>query len=78
METRADVRALSDAELEDLVMGPLQEQVKGIGATLARYLLILLGLEAHIKPDIMIHRFFDSLSPWRPRVGDERDIELMR
>lgn len=78
LETKADIRTMPDSDLEGLVMGPLQSQIRGIGEALARYLLILLGLESHIKPDIMIHRFFERLSSWKPRDGDRGDAEVMR
>lgn len=78
LETRADIRSLPDRELEALVMGPLQNEIRGVGPALARYLLILLGLEGHIKPDVMILRFFAGLTSWKPRASDKTHAEIIR
>ena len=78
LQTKCDLRALSADRLEALVLVELQRKVRGIGPALARYLLMLLGDESQIKPDVMILRFFSGLSPWAPRAGDLGDIEIMR
>ena len=50
METRADLLALGDEALARLVLDDLVPSVRGIGPVLARYLLLLLGLEQYVKP----------------------------
>jgi len=78
LETRSDLRNLGDDGLLDLVLGPLMKEIHGMGPALCRYLLILFGLESQIKPDTMIHRFFDGLSEWTPRFQRIEDIELVQ
>ena len=77
LETMPDLRALGEPALVELVLGPLQSQIHGIGPALARYLAILFGVESQIKPDTLIIRFFDALSAWSPRAGNEGDIALI-
>ena len=76
-ETLEDLQAQGEEALLELVLGPLQRDIKGIGPALSRYLAILLGVESQIKPDTMIIRFFNSLSSWSPRMGDVSDIEVI-
>jgi len=76
-ETSKDLRKLGDEQLTELVLGPLQSAIRGLGPALSRYLLILLGIEDQIKPDTMILRFFDSLSDWSPRMGEAADIAVI-
>jgi len=76
-ETLQELGQQGEGPLLDLVLGPLQRDIKGIGPALSRYLAILLGVESQIKPDTMIIRFFDSLSPWSPRMGNEQDIAII-
>lgn len=61
-ETRGELRELGDDGIVALVLGPLQQSIRGIGPALARYLTILLGVEGQMKPDIMITRFFEQLT----------------
>jgi hypothetical protein len=78
MQRKRDFRSLDQEALDALLMIDLRGAVRGIGPTLARYLLMLLGREDHIKPDIMITRFFAGLGGWTPRYGHPGDAEIMR
>ncbi len=77
-ETLADLQELGEQALLELVLGPVQSSIKGIGPALARYLAILLGVENQTQPDTMILRFISSLSPWAPRFGSEEDIAVIQ
>lgn len=78
LERKRDFRSLDDEALEALLMIECRQAVRGIGLALARYLLMLLGREDHIKPDVMMTRFFASLSEWVPRDGHAGDADIMR
>jgi len=77
-EYKRDFQVLDGQTLDGLILGELPNAIRGIGPTLARYLLMLLGREDHIKPDIMMTRFFAGLSTWIPRYGHQGDAETMR
>lgn len=77
-QTKNDLQVLSSAELQELVLIDLQQSIRGIGSTLAKYLLMLVGDESHIKPDTMILRFFSRLSLWQPRSSSDQDSETIR
>jgi hypothetical protein len=77
-ETKSDLQVLSGVALQELVLNDLQRSIRGIGSTLAKYLLMLIGDESHIKPDTMILRFFSRLSLWQPRLGSDQDSEIIR
>ena len=77
-ETKSDLRLLNSAALQKLVLDDLRLSIRGIGSTLAKYLLMLIGDESHIKPDTMILRFFSRLSEWQPRFGNDQDAEIIR
>jgi hypothetical protein len=77
-ETKSDLQVLSSAALQKLVLDDLQQSIRGIGLTLAKYLLMLVGDESHIKPDTMILRFFSRLSLWQPRSSNDQDAEIIR
>jgi len=78
IERKSGFRTLDNESLEALLLTDLREAIRGIGPTLARYLLMLLGREDHIKPDIMMTRFFAGLSEWKPRYGHRGDADIMR
>lgn len=78
LETIADFRALDTVAQERLILEDLRSQVRGFGEALSRYLLMRLGSPDHIKPDVMMVRFFTRLSDWTPRVSDNKDAEVMR
>ena len=61
LETNEDLQALGEEALIELVLGPLQDSVRGVGTALARYLCMLLGIETQVKFDTMIQRFFEQL-----------------
>lgn len=61
LETMGDLRALGEEELLELVLGPLQQSIRGMGPALARYLTMLLGVESQVKFDTMLQRFFEQL-----------------
>lgn len=77
-ETRADLLALGEEVLEPLVLTDLVREVRGIGPVLARYLLLLLGLERHVKPDTLLTRLLGRIGGWLPRAGHEGDMNLIR
>ncbi len=77
-ETKSDLQALSGDAFQKLVLDDLQQSIRGIGSTLAKYLLMLIGDESHIKPDTMILRFFSRLSLWQPRSSSDQDGEIIR
>lgn len=77
-ETRADLLALGEEVLEPLVLTDLVGEVRGIGPVLARYLLLLLGLERHVKPDTLLTRLLGRIGGWLPRAGHEGDMNLIR
>lgn len=77
-ETKSDLRFLNSVALQKLVLDDLQRSIRGIGSTLAKYLLMLVGDESHIKPDTMILRFFSRLSLWQPRSSSDQDAEIIR
>ena len=62
LETRADLTGLGKGALIDLVLGPLQSSIHGVGPALARYLTMLLGVESQVKFDTMLERFFSQLA----------------
>jgi hypothetical protein len=77
-ETKSDLQVLSSAALQKLILDDLQQSIRGIGSTLAKYLMMLVGDESHIKPDTMILRFFSRLSLWQPRSSSDQDAEIIR
>lgn len=77
LETRADLECLAAGELDALILEDLVRAVKGIGPALARYLLMLVGREDHIKPNTLLVRLFRKLSGWQARHGDEADMGLL-
>jgi hypothetical protein len=77
-ETRKDLRAIGEDALERLILVEFRGHIHGVGEALSRYLLMRLGSENHIKPDVKMLRFFNRLSDWKPRLGDYRDAEIMR
>jgi len=78
LETRADLLALGEEILEPLVLTDLVSEVRGIGPVLGRYLLLLLGLEKHVKPDTLLTRLLGRVGGWTPRSGHEGDMRLIR
>jgi hypothetical protein len=78
LETKGDIQAMKVEALQKLVLDDLQQSIRGIGPTLARYLLMLVGDESHIKPDTMILRFFSRLTAWQPRSSSDQDSEIIR
>jgi len=78
LEKKRDLLTLPGPLLEHLVLGELRRAVRGIGPTLGKYLLMQFGREDHIKPDVMVVRFFRSLTEWAPREGNQADAEIMR
>ena len=77
-ETRAALRELGDDKLEQLVLVDLVGAVRGIGPVLGRYLLLLLGLEQHVKPDTLLVRLLGRVGRWQPRFGQETDMQLIK
>ena len=77
-ETRGDLLALGEDRLEQLVLVELVQTVRGIGPVLARYLLLLLGLEQHVKPDTLLVRLLARVGGWQPRPGNEEDMRLIK
>lgn len=78
LETRADLRALGDEALARLVLDDLVPAVRGIGPVLARYLLLLLGLEQYVKPDTLLSRLLGRLGEWQPTLGHKDDMDLIQ
>ncbi len=78
LERKRDLQALPGPLLEHLVLTDLRREVRGIGPTLGRYLLMLFGQEEYIKPDVMMIRFFRGLTNWMPRNGHQGDAEVVR
>ncbi|MFW8626931.1 hypothetical protein [Deinococcus sp. ME38] len=73
IQTANDFRALGDEVAEQLVLVELVRDVKGIGPTLAHYLLWLMGREDHVKVDSMLVRLFARIGDWQPRLGHDGD-----
>jgi ADP-ribosylglycohydrolase len=59
IETAADLRVRED--LRALILEDFQRAVRGVGPALARYLLMLLGDEDEVKPDVHILRFWADI-----------------
>lgn len=78
LETRADLLALGNEALARLVLDDLVNSVRGIGPVLARYLLLLLGLEQYVKPDTLLSRLIGRLVDWQPTLGNETDMNLIQ
>jgi len=78
LERRRELQALPSPLLEHLVLSDLRREVRGIGPALGKYLLMLFGQEDHIKPDVMLIRFFRGLTSWVPRIGHQGDAEIVR
>lgn len=66
VETAEDLRA--QADLRTLILEDFQRDIRGVGPALARYLLMLLGDEDEVKPDVHILRFWNDvgLAPAAP------------
>jgi len=77
-ETRADLLDMGEERLEALVLTDLVGEVRGIGPVLGRYLLLLLGLERHVKPDTLLTRLLGRIGGWSPRPGHEADMRLIQ
>ena len=73
-ETIGDLQTLGEEALVELVLGPLQASIHGMGPALARYLVMLLGIESQVKFDVMIQRFFGQLGAQVP--GFEGVVEM--
>ena len=78
MQTMADLKAVPDEGLDRMILEDLVGGVYGIGPVLARYLLLLIGREDHVKPDTMLVRLFSRLGDWKPRFGHREDMERIR
>ena len=78
LETRADLLALGDETLARLVLDELAPSVHGIGPVLARYLLLLSGLEQYVKPDTLLSRLLGRIGEWQPILGHEDDMDLIQ
>ena len=77
-EKLADFHAASSEKLELLILLELVQKIRGIGPTLARYLLILLGQEDHVRPDSLLLRLFARETGWIPQMGHAQDVERVR
>ncbi|WP_119673642.1 hypothetical protein [Deinococcus sp. RM] len=73
IQTVGDFQRLDDEAAEQLVLVDLVQEVRGIGPTLAHYLLWLLGREDHVKVDSLLTRLFARIGDWQPRLGHEAD-----
>ncbi len=73
VQTVGDFRRLDDEAAEQMVLVELVQEVRGIGPTLAHYLLWLLGREDHVKVDSLLTRLFARVGDWQPRMGNDAD-----
>ncbi|AKH17926.1 hypothetical protein [Deinococcus soli (ex Cha et al. 2016)] len=73
VQTVGDFRLLDDETAEQLVLVELVQEVRGIGPTLAHYLLWLMGREDHVKVDSLLTRLFARIGDWQPRMGNDAD-----
>lgn len=73
IQTTADFQKLKSCAAEHLVLVKLVQDVKGIGPTLAHYLLWLMGHEDHVKVDSLLTRLFARIGDWQPRMGNDAD-----
>ncbi|MFC3833925.1 MULTISPECIES: hypothetical protein [Deinococcus] len=73
VQTTADFQCLDDDAAETLMLRDLAPEVRGIGPTLAHYLLWLMGREDHVKVDSMLIRLFSRLDDHPLRLGHEGD-----
>lgn len=78
LQTMADLKAVPDDALDTMILDDLVGGVYGIGPVLARYLMLLIGREDHVKPDTMLVRLFGRLGDWKPRLGHHDDMERIR
>ncbi|MFC3862588.1 hypothetical protein ACFOPQ_17630 [Deinococcus antarcticus] len=72
IETRAKFQERDIDQSEQLVLTDLVAAVHGVGPVLARYLLILLGREDHVKPDTLLSRLLADIG------GTPQSMEAMR
>lgn len=70
--TKASFQRLSSEEAKRLVLYDLVQEVQGIGPVLARYLLLLLGYEDHVKPDTLLTRLLSDVGRQPLRHGIRR------
>ena len=73
IQTTADFQKLKSCAAEHLVLVKLVQDVKGIGPTLAHYLLWLMGREDHVKVDSRLISLFARIGDWEPRMGNDAD-----
>ena len=78
LETRADFQAMTPERLDSIILLELAQKVRGMGPTLARYLLMLLGREDHVKPDSLLLRLIARETGWSARMGHAQDMEVVR
>ena len=78
LETLADLRKLGDTQLENLVLVELVGQIRGMGPVLGRYLLLMLGLEQHVKPDTLLVRLLSRVGGRTLQSGHQGDMHLIQ